>query len=95
MDAKKRGPAEEASALHAEGKLDAAEQIYRNIVATEGSAQGFVGLGRVLLERGWADQALEVFSDGLKRHSTDLRLTDGRAVSLERLKRVGDALAAY
>ncbi len=95
MDAKKRGPAEEASALHAEGKLDAAEKIYRSLVTTEGSAQGFVGLGRVLLEQGRADQALEVFGDGLKRHSTDLRLTDGRAVSLERLKRVGDALAAY
>ena len=63
MDAKIRGPAEKASALHAEGKLGAAEKIYRDLVATEGSAQGFVGLGRVLLEQGRADQAFEVFSD--------------------------------
>ena len=85
----------QASELHLGGSLEAAAEIYRSVIAAEGRADAFVGLGRVLLDGGRPGESLAVFSDGLTRHAGDLRLKDGRAVSLERLKRIGEALQAY
>ncbi len=71
----------------------------RYLVVKKDSSAGEVDsrltAARVALLRGHYQAALEIFSDLYKKDPTDIRVSMGRAVALQRLGQTDDALAAY
>lgn len=87
---------QQGEAAEAEADDAAAQALYRAALqADPGHASSAINLAALLCAAGQCQQALEVCEAALERHPDDVLILFNRAIALEDLRRLPDALASY